>query len=134
MGYRSDVTIVMYPKRKEDFNMLKLYVDENLPDKFEVCENNFLDEGFRYLMLEFDGIKWYEGYEGVDVYTRAFSEWDDKFFDDSEEQDEDNAGNYAPIFHYEFVRIGEDYGDIVYDRSHNSECILNIERKAYISI
>jgi hypothetical protein len=136
MGYRSDVTIVMYPKRKEDFNMLKLYADETFPDKFEVhyCEDTFLDEGFRYLMLEFDSIKWYEGYEGVDVYTRAFSEWDDKFFDDSEEQDEDNAGNYEPIFHYEFVRIGEDDEDIVSDRSNNSEYILNIERRAYLSI
>jgi hypothetical protein len=36
MGYLSDVTIVMYPKRKEDFAALKLYVDENLPDEFEV--------------------------------------------------------------------------------------------------
>ena len=67
MGYRSDVTIVMYPKRKEDFNILKLYADETFPDKFEVFEDNNRIEGFRYLMLEFDSIKWYEGYEGIDV-------------------------------------------------------------------
>jgi hypothetical protein len=76
MGYRSDVTIVMYPKRKEDFAALKLYVDETFPDEFEVHEDNNRIEGFRYLMLEFDSVKWYEGYEEVDVYTRAFSEWD----------------------------------------------------------
>ena len=137
MGYRSDVTIVMYPKRKEDFAALKLYADETFPDTFEVhyCDARSQQfEGFRYLMLEFDSVKWYEGYEGVDVYTRAFSEWDDKFFDESEEQDEDNAGNYAPIFHYEFLRIGEDYEDIVKDCSNSCDHILDVNRSAYLSI
>ena len=127
MGYRSDVTIVMYPKRKEDFALLKLYADETFPDKFEVHEDNNRIEGFRYLMLELDSIKWYEGYEEVDVYTRAFSEWDTMFRDEAEPDDE-------PLFHYEFVRFGEDYEDIVYDRSVDSDMILGIERRAYVSI
>ena len=130
MGYRSDVTMVMYPKRKEDFAALKLYVDETFPDKFEVhyCDARSQQfKGFRYLMLELDSIKWYEGYEEVDVYTRAFSEWDTLFRDEAELDDE-------PLFHYEFVRIGEDYEDIVYDRSVDSDMILNIERRAYLSI
>jgi len=124
MGYRSDVTIVMYPKRKEDFAALKLYVDENLPDQFEVHER---DEGDKYLLLEIDSVKWYEGYEEVDAYTCAFSKWDTMFRDEAEPDDE-------PLFHYEFVRIGEDYEDIVYDRSVDSDMILNIERRAYVSI
>ena len=124
MGYRSDVTIVMYPKRKEDFAALKLYADETFPDKFEVHER---DEGDKYLLLEIDSIKWYEGYEEVDVYTRAFSKWDTMFEDEYEPEQ-------GSIFHYEFVRIGEDYEDIVYDRSVDSDMILNIERRAYVSI
>ena len=128
MGYRSDVTIVMYPKRTEDFNMLKLYVDETFPDKFEVYGDDNRIEGFRYLMLEFDSVKWYEGYEGVDVYTRAFSEWDTMF------RDEDNAGNYEPIFHYEFMRIGEDYEDIVKDGSNLCDPILSVDRNAYVNV
>ena len=127
MGYRSDVTIVMYPKRKEDFAALKLYVDETFPDKFEVHEDNNRIGGFRYLLLEIDSIKWYEGYEEVDVYTRAFSKWDTMFEDEYEPEQ-------GSIFHYEFVRIGEDYEDIVYDRSVDSDMILNIERRAYVSI
>jgi hypothetical protein len=122
MGYRSDVTIVMYPKRKEDFAALKLYADETFPDQFEVHE-----EGFQYLLLEIDSIKWYEGYEDVDVYTRAFSMWEDMFRDEYEPEQ-------GSIFHYEFVRFGEDYEDIVYDRSVDSGMILNIERRAYVSI
>ena len=131
MGYRSDVTIVMYPKRKEDFAALKLYADETFPDKFEVHEVNFKyserEEGFQYLLLEIDSIKWYEGYEEVDVYTRAFSKWDTMFIDEYEPEQ-------GSIFHYEFVRFGEDYEDIVYDRSVDSDMILGVERKAYISI
>ena len=127
MGYRSDVTIVMYPKRTEDFNMLKLYVDETFPDKFEVHGDDNRIEGFRYLMLEFDSIKWYEGYESVDVYTRAFSEWDTMFRDEYEPES-------GTLFHYEFMRIGEDYEDIVYDQSEGSEVILGVDRNAYVNV
>ena len=127
MGYRSDVTIVMYPKRKEDFNMLKLYVDETFPDEFEVHGDDNRIEGFRYLMLEFDSIKWYEGYEGVDVYTRAFSEWDTMFRDEYEPES-------GTLFHYEYLRIGADMEDIVYDQSANSDPILEVERRACINI
>lgn len=128
MGYRSDVTMVMYPKRKEDFAALKLYVDETFPDKFEVhyCDARSQQfKGFRYLMLELDSIKWYEGYEEVDVYTRAFSEWDTLFRDEADDE---------PLFHYEFVRIGEDYKDIVYDRSVDSDMILGVDRNAYVNV
>jgi hypothetical protein len=127
MGYLSDVTIVMYPKRKEDFAALKLYVDENLPDEFEVHEDDNHTKGFKYLLLELDSIKWYEGYEDIDVYTCTFSEWDTLFRDEYEPES-------GTLFHYEFVRIGEDYEDIVYDRSVDSGMILNIERRAYVSI
>ena len=124
MGYRSDVTIVMYPKRKEDFAALKLYADETFPDKFEVAGRH---AGDKYLLLGFDGIKWYEGYEEVDVYTRAFSEWEDTFRDEADPEGE-------AIFHYEFMRIGEDYDDIVYDRSVDSDMILGVDRNAYVNV
>jgi len=117
----------MYPKRKEDFALLKLYADETFPDEFEVHEDNNRIEGFRYLMLEFDSIKWYEGYEDVDVYTRAFSMWDTMFRDEYEPES-------GSIFHYEFVRFGEDYEDIVKDCSEYCDHILGVERRAYVSI
>jgi hypothetical protein len=113
MGYRSDVTIVMYPKRKEDFAALKLYVDENLPDEFEVHEDDNHTKGFKYLLLELDSIKWYEGYEDIDVYTRAFSEWEDMFRDGAEPEGE-------PIFHYEFMRRGENQEDVHYECSYGA--------------
>ena len=128
MGYRSDVTIVMYPRKAEDFAMLKLYVDENLPDEFEAHES---DSGFRYLLLEFVGTKWYEGYEDVDVYTRAFSEWEETFADPNPDP---TRSEHAPIFHYEFMRVGEEYEDVVYDCSYGSDHALNLSREVYIDL
>ena len=122
MGYRSDVTIIMYPKfgHRDKFAALKLYVDENLPDQFEV-----VGEGYdRYLHCYIDGVKWYEGYEEVDVYTRAFSEWEGMLRDEEEPE--------APLFHYEFIRIGEEYEDVVYDCSYGSAHALNMSRETYI--
>ena len=123
MGYRSDVTIVMYPNKghKDKFAALKLYVDENLPDQFKVVGEG----GNRYLLLELGGIKWYEGYEEVDVYTRAFSEWESMFINEADPQG-------APIFHYEYMRIGEEYEDVVYECSYGSDHTLNLSREVYI--
>ena len=107
MGYRSDVTMIMYPKfgHRDKFAALKLYVDENLPDQFEV-----VGEGYdRYLHCYIDGVKWYDSYEEVSAYTKAFSEWEGMFRDEEEPE--------APLFHYEFMRIGEDYEDVEYHQS-----------------
>jgi hypothetical protein len=117
----------MYPKNDKDFALLKLYVDETFPDQFEVHEDNGRELGFKYLLLEIDSVKWYEGYEEVDVYTRAFSEWDTMFEDEHQPES-------GTLFHYEFVRFGEDYEDIVKDCSNYCDHILGIERRAYVSI
>jgi len=123
MGYRSDVTIIMYPSKnhRDKFATLKLYVDENLPDQFEV-----IGEGDnRYLHCFIDGIKWYSGYEEVDKYNTLFSEWDEMFADPDALQAE-------PIFHYEFLRIGEDYEDVEYHQSYGADHALNMSRETYI--
>jgi hypothetical protein len=48
MGYRSDVTIIMYPRVDDDYPMLKLFVDENLPDEFEEHE---VERSFREVVF-----------------------------------------------------------------------------------
>jgi hypothetical protein len=127
MGYRSDVTMVMYPKRKEDFAMLKLFVAENLPDEFEEHES---DSGFRYLYCYIDGVKWYEEDED-DVYTRAFSEWEHVFADPNRDP---TRSEHAPIFHYEFMRVGEEYEDVQYECSYGSDHALNLSREVYVDL
>jgi len=127
MGYRSDVTIIAYPSRghEEKFAVLKLYVDENLPDQFEV-----IGEGDnRYLHCNIDGVKWYDGYEEVDAYTRVFDGWDDMF--STPDQDPARSDHQA-MFHYEFMRIGEEYEDVDYHSSYGADHVLNMSRGTYI--
>ena len=125
MGYRSDVTIIAYPSRQHEdkFALLKLYVDENLPDEFEVVGQG----DSRYLHCFISGRKWYQGYEEVDAYTRAFSEWDDMFADDGDPKHTDC------IFHYEFMRIGEDYEDVEHHCSCGADHALNLSRETYVN-
>ena len=126
MGYRSDVTIAMYPKKEEDYAMLKLFVDENLPDKFEEHWHQQADEVFRYLLLKLESIKWYGDYPEVAVYTNTFLNWEDTF------KDKDDLD--APLFHFEFMRLGENLDDITHEISSYAKGILNLERKVYIEI
>lgn len=97
--------------------MLKLYVEENLPDKFEVggmtCRR--WPQGNKYLHLRLEGVKWYPSYEDVIVYTECFSNWYERF-------------DSPPKFHYEFVRIGEDDGDTETQYSVNAHYALLIQR------
>ena len=128
MGYRSDVTIIMYPSadHRDKFAALKLYVDENLPDEFKV-----VGEGDRrYLHCYIDGVKWYEEYED-DVYTRAFSEWDEMFADPDDPSAKEGL-QADTIFQYEFMRIGEDYEDVEYHQSYGADHALNMSREVYI--
>ena len=128
MGYRSDVTMVMYPKRKEDFAMLKLFVAENLPDEFEAHES---DSGFRYLYCYIDGVKWYDSYDEVEAYNTAFNEWEQVFADPNHDP---TRSERAPICHYEFMRVGEEYEDVQYECSYGSDHALNLSREVYIDL
>lgn len=62
MGYRSDVTAVLYVSKEEHFPMVKLWLDENFPIK-EFEENiRWFDRG---IVLECGDVKWYESYPDV---------------------------------------------------------------------
>ena len=131
MGYRSDVTIIMYPQfgHRDKFAALKLYVDENLPDDFEV-----IGEGDRrYLHCYIDGVKWYDSYEEVIAYTKAFNEWDEMFADPDDPIAKEGL-RAEPIFNYEFMRIGEEYEDVEYHQSCGADHALNMSREVYIDL
>ena len=129
MGYRSDVTMIMYPSadHRDKFAALKLYVDENLPDEFKV-----VGEGDRrYLHCYIDGVKWYDSYEEVDTYSKLFSEWDEMFAD-PDDPSAKKGWQADTIFQYEFMRIGEDYEDVEYHQSYGADHVLNMSREVYI--
>jgi len=129
MGYRSDVTIIMYPSEnhRDKFAALKLFVDENLPDEFEV-----IGEGDkRYLHCFIDCVKWYDGYEEVRIYNKVFDEWDEMFADPDDPIAKEGL-RAEPIFNYEFMRIGEEYEDVEYHQSCGADHALNMSRETYV--
>ena len=98
MGYRSEVAIAIHPDKVGDF----LAVLSTSQDALDLCrwDNGMESDVFMKgdLFIQMDGVKWYEGYEPIDLI--------DKFIADT--IDEDNG--YELV---RFLRIGEDYEDIV---------------------
>jgi hypothetical protein len=56
------------------------------------------------------------------------------FLSGKQVQGRDRPRKRGPLFHYEFMRIGEDYEDIVYDCSSCADMILRVDRNAYVDI
>ena len=102
MGYRSEVAFAVHPDKVSEF----LAVLAASPEALELCQGYpGHDKGMQTdvfmkgdLFVAMNGIKWYEGYKGVDTI--------DKFIADT--IDEENGYEYV-----RFVRIGEEYEDVV---------------------
>ena len=98
MGYRSQVAFAIHPDKVSDF----LAVLSGSSEAYDLCRYN---DGIKTDMFEkgdlfvaMNGIKWYEGYKGVDTI--------DKFVADT--IDEDDGPDKV-----RFLRVGEDREDIV---------------------
>lgn len=108
MGYRSDVQFIFYPDKAEDFPVMKLWLDENMPgttkDQDGYCLlDRYVDDGDRpYIQYRADYVKWYDGYAEVEAVEEAIGEFDYLFC---------AASSHTPC-HYEYARIGEENGDI----------------------
>ena len=102
MGYRSEVAFAVHPDKVSEF----LAVLAASPEALELCQGYpGHDKGMQTdvfmkgdLFVEMSGVKWYESYKGVDTI--------DKFIADT--IDEENGYEYV-----RFVRIGEEYEDVV---------------------
>ena len=98
MGYRSEVAIAIHPDKVADF----LAVLSGCHEAYDLCR---YDDGMKTDMFEkgdlfvaMNGVKWYEGYKGIDTI--------DKFIADT--IDEENGPEMV-----RFLRVGEDREDIV---------------------
>ena len=100
MGYRSEVVLAVAEKVMPQF----LATMAKSPETRRLCFQDHCDMVKDYygkgnILFRWDGIKWYEGYEEVDSLTN-FMDWCD--------EEDDNE------IEYRFVRVGEEYEDIVY--------------------
>jgi len=124
MGYRSIVEAVFYTRKKEEYPLLKLYVEENFPKFWQEEDIDCLKPikannvwGCHFIA---DNVKWYESYPEI----REFNEFVVKFNQLLTENE-----RARPTWAYEFVRIGEETEDIEEERSENAEFILCVRRE-----
>ena len=102
MGYRSEVAFAIHPDKVSEF----LAVLAASPEALELCQGYpGHDKGMQTdvfmkgdLFVAMNGIKWYEGYKGVDT----IDEFIRKVIEDEDEPDKVRV-----------LRVGEDREDIV---------------------
>ena len=125
MGYRSEVMAVFYTTSKEEFPLLKLFVEENWPKEGSLSSLEWLkaQDHFGYVFHEED-VKWYESFPEVQAFyafVRSF-----RVIADSEEKKQS--------WFYEFARIGEDYNDIETEYSLYSDGVLSVSRAIRLDV
>ena len=113
MGYRSEVVLAVHKQVMGKFLQLVGQHDEMKAMCFshsdEVRENYNGDGNF---LFRWSGIKWYEGYAGVDA-VNEFMQWchDAMIEDKNFPEDRQPMGDEF----FRFIRVGEDQDDIVND-------------------
>ena len=121
MGYRSDVAIAIYGEEDQMVAFIAASrLKEDFTEVFKECEI-YPYQGGTHLMLsaQFDGVKWYDGYEDVDRWN--------KFVRLAEE-------HYESI-NTEYVRVGEETDDNVHNYGGpDPEWHLGIRREVYTDL
>lgn len=108
MGYRSDVAALVYPNDREKYPMLKTL----MATTFKAIDdewggNSHWEDTSGVLRFDINDIKWYESYPEV----RRFESFLDEVAD---------LG-----FEFEFIRIGEEGGDVERKESADSQGYLS---------
>ena len=129
MGYRSDVTIIFYARGTSNDAgrnaILKLWFDENYPHYVATSEwCATIRQKDDAIIVDYDDVKWYEGYDHVQAVEAAIRKFDDTFRCGDEE------GQYA----HEFVRIGEEDADIETERSDYNDSLLYVSRSIRVDM
>jgi hypothetical protein len=117
MGYRSDVHALFYTTKKEEWPVLKLYMEENFPfDKLDEPKEISSNRIYGY-EVKYEDVKWYESYDDV----QAFDAFKTKYHALLDEQEDGKK------WKFEFVRIGEDIEDVECEQD-DSSYVLSVSR------
>jgi hypothetical protein len=116
MGYRSDVKAAFYAD-KEKAAAMKLFVDENFPEDLAGNLQPINSKHYQGYMFEDENVKWYDSYPEILAFNRFVSN-----FLELAEQEEIK-------WCYEFVRVGEDVGDVEETQSDYAEGYLYVTRR-----
>ena len=128
MGYRSNVEFIFYPDKAEDFPVMKLWLDENMPgttkdqDGYCLLDKYVYDGAFPYIQYGAEDVKWYEGYTEVGAVMQAIEDFNKLFCAED---------SHTPC-HYEYVRIGEDTEDIETRFSDDCKWRMHVRREIMV--
>ena len=133
MGYRSDVSILIYGddddvvafkagERVKGYPQGMEYHPLDKPEDGHLCDERFIwhtDDGDTMLEYNFFGVKWYDTYPEIAYWEQLKSLFEQAF----------------PSLTMEFARIGEETEDIVIEYfGSNPQYYLAIERTIYKDI
>ena len=117
MGYRSDIKAVFYTEQEEKWPVLKLYIDENFPNKEWSLKRIKSKHCYGYVFSAED-VKWYPNYIDVAAFDKFVAAYRDLI----------SSGEDSFPWVYEFIRIGEDTEDIELDSEGNCSYLLTVSR------
>jgi hypothetical protein len=115
MGYRSDVTALIYPASGEhnllNYDKLKTLMNTTFKDVLDTWGDYFdWNDKHRVLKFEANSIKWYDGYPDVARFT--------KFLEEAHELE----------YEYEIIRLGEDTDDVEEDSTGDANGYMYVTR------
>ncbi len=128
MGYRSDVGFIFYPDKEEDFPVMKLWLDENMPgttkdeDGYCLLDKYVYDGHLPYIQYGAEDVKWYEGYPEIAAVEEAIDQFIKLFCAED---------SHTPC-HYEHVRIGEEAEDIETWFSNDCKWRMHVRREIVV--
>ena len=137
MGYRSEVDVVFYVPTDSDtaYPLLKLWFDANYPHieaKDEWCATIQYDEENQAILVGYQDVKWYDGYDHVKAVEKAFEDID-KLIHSHEKYEGYDTDTTQFNIAWEFVRIGEEYNDVETRASDNTDYVITVNRSTEIS-
>lgn len=125
MGYRSNVSIVLYTCKQDvvPTEILHFWFDENFPHREAKQEwEAQITKGDGYVLIEYEDVKWYDGYTHPGQVTQALETFIATF-------DEEEQGYVA----WETMRVGEELNDIERDASMYADWRLDVSRTIHFN-
>ena len=115
MGYRSNIRCLIYPANVREkgevdtqFDLLKTIMNTTFKNVFDMWSEHFrVDDTNRVIDFAAGDVKWYESYPDVSAFDGMLPAVEDLGFC------------------YEFIRVGEENGDVEYRQSNDHNCYLN---------
>jgi len=120
MGYRSDVTALVYPQSGAEnlvyYDQLKLLMNTTFKDFLDMWSEHFVwDDTHRVLKFSIESVKWYDSYPDVKQFGEFLTQMQKLEYE------------------YEIIRVGEEDTDIEYDSTGDAQGYLRVRREIEVS-